>query len=173
MSVAHHLLTLPREIRDEIYSWILISPTGYVRPINTGHSPTDPMPANPQFTYSHHTPFQRTSSESISFTILRTCRQIYVEAKDVFWKNNIIVVRWTQNKDAWREDMGICRSIMMRENDRIAKEMLGKFRSQGELVAWGVLDGDTGRWREGCVRGRWDFEGIIPRFFTLPNLTKR
>ncbi|PVH83795.1 hypothetical protein DL98DRAFT_585263 [Cadophora sp. DSE1049] len=168
----HHLLNLPREIRNEMYSWILVSLTGYVRPIIPGLLPNNPVPSKPQFTYNHHKPFHRTSSESISFTILRTCRQVYEEAKDMFWKNNIIVVRWTQNKDAWREDMGICRSIVMKEDDRIAKEMLGKFNSPDEVVKWGVLDGDVERWREGCVRGRWDFDSIVPKFFHIPSLVE-
>ncbi|KAN0089389.1 hypothetical protein V8E51_019649 [Hyaloscypha variabilis] len=68
---------LPREIRAEIYSYVL-APTGRITPKRsaTGATLCSVPPLFP--------------NGEINLNLLQTCRQIYQESKDVLWKDNIL-----------------------------------------------------------------------------------
>ncbi|KAE8445598.1 hypothetical protein EG329_013231 [Mollisiaceae sp. DMI_Dod_QoI] len=82
---------LPREIRDQILLYVLASPTGYVSLIEADNDDwpwrhlKEPLKIVP------------TSSDGailydmkISLSVLRICKQIYYECKDILWKHNVL-----------------------------------------------------------------------------------
>src|ERR1019366_7977076 len=78
------LTTLPREIRDHIFEYVLSSPTGQIHLqdrfirlpwYNTSVSNNDP----------HHD-----GRGTISLSFLRTCQLIYDECKDRLWDYNTL-----------------------------------------------------------------------------------
>jgi len=103
------LLQLPRELRDQIYEYVLISPTHVIEPILLSHPNVKPSrrhyPSSkitPQFRLqcrpaqsllllyrqSRGLPEPGQSAECISLSLVRTCRQIHFETLDLFWKNH-------------------------------------------------------------------------------------
>ncbi|ESZ93128.1 hypothetical protein SBOR_6500 [Sclerotinia borealis F-4128] len=85
--------TLPREIRDQIYGYVLSS---HSRSVYLSESVVND-PDHPQEEYSAAgTPpyIIRTKShgETIRLSFLRTCRQIYQEAKVIFWEQNSLIL---------------------------------------------------------------------------------
>jgi hypothetical protein len=104
-------LDLPRELRDEIYAFLLISPSGVVSPhwVPRPLKPSSPKPApftaqtsTARFTLCINPPkprivaaynlkdFDRPRNERqyISLSLPRTCRQIYDETQGLFWERN-------------------------------------------------------------------------------------
>lgn len=111
------LLSLPREIRDQIWSYVLISPTGFMRPkmqkaflpsqsqLSPSPSPSPSRSTNyPRYLLSHYSPSENTNRSSLkpvispstrpkrdkattSLSIIHTNRQIYAETHDLFWNN--------------------------------------------------------------------------------------
>lgn len=71
---------LPRDIRTQIYSYVL-APTGRIIIKGTSRIPTKAT--------IHSYPALFPNAE-ISLSLLQTCRQIYEEAKDVLWIDNIL-----------------------------------------------------------------------------------
>ncbi|KUJ14411.1 uncharacterized protein LY89DRAFT_784360 [Mollisia scopiformis] len=101
-------LSLPRELRDQIYEYILISPSLHIEPALLRHPthqkriphyspsrlepqprfalctnpldtlPLDPVTQQPVSAYRHHT----------SLSIRRVCRQITLETAQIFWCRN-------------------------------------------------------------------------------------
>jgi len=101
------LLTLPRELRDQIYAYVLLSPSGTVTP--TPCRQTESLGGKPRFTLRVEAP-ERASNKSLDFScpprrssssvpyeysitlsLRRTCRLIYDETKDLFWSRNVFV----------------------------------------------------------------------------------
>jgi hypothetical protein len=84
MSV-NFILSLPREVRDQIYIYALSSPTGYlctsIRTKDLKHFAL--MPFEPP----HCVHFER-----IQLSLLQTCKQIYQEAKGIVYERNIWAV---------------------------------------------------------------------------------
>jgi hypothetical protein len=81
-------LDLPREIRDQIYGYVLISPGGLVEPrIYPRLFPANKKSA-PQFSLNADPLSDSVTTESISLSLPRTCRQIYNETHGLFWRNN-------------------------------------------------------------------------------------
>jgi len=76
---------VPREIRDEIYRLVLCSPTGIILFHRL------PAPWNEPFG-SRYRIFTRddTGQEEICLSFIRTCKQIYEEVGDMFWKHNAV-----------------------------------------------------------------------------------
>ena len=68
---------LPQEIRTQIFSYVL-APTGRIIIKQTSRTPT-----------IHSYPALFTDAK-VSLSLLQTCRQIYEEAKDVLWTDNIL-----------------------------------------------------------------------------------
>ena len=69
----HFLESCPREIRDQIYTYVLASPFGSV---NLSH-------------------WIVTADVARSLSLLRTCRQIHRECKDIIWQYNSLYLRET------------------------------------------------------------------------------
>ena len=63
------LIVFPREIRDQIYTFILANPHGDVRL------------------------YPWTVNVARSLSVLRTCKQIHRECKDIIWKHNRLYIR--------------------------------------------------------------------------------
>ncbi|KAI6716685.1 hypothetical protein JHW43_000797 [Diplocarpon mali] len=93
------LLDLPREIRDEIYKYVLLSPSGLITPAFPPRckslKPNRRRNASPQTTRVHltSTPLPScarpiVSGISISLSLTRTCRQLYTETHGLFWSKN-------------------------------------------------------------------------------------
>jgi hypothetical protein len=87
---------LPREIRDQIYGYVLSSPTRLIT-LAANHNITeaDDKPDAYADTYaSFGTPPYKircqSNGELVRLSFLRTCRQIYHEAKIIFWERNSI-----------------------------------------------------------------------------------
>lgn len=80
---------LPRGIRDQIYREVL-APTGFaaISPIDPDNVAT-PLRA---YVYTPHGPYGYREVELISFSMRQTCRAIYGESKDMFFKYNKIIV---------------------------------------------------------------------------------
>lgn len=92
------LLSLPRELRDQIYKYVLISTTGFIEPREQGRREKSSSSANSthRFVLFHYETYTETAGElckskSFSISLLRTCRQIHAETKDLFWQNNTFV----------------------------------------------------------------------------------
>ena len=84
-------LNLPREIRDIIYEYALISRTGYITPI------PDKSSRSPRFSVhtarelepaAHSNEIILSDDNTLSLSLPRTCRQIYEETSGLFWSNN-------------------------------------------------------------------------------------
>jgi hypothetical protein len=98
------LLDLPREIRDQIYEYVLISPTGFIEPTLPSRSSSSPSPNTPSTTQTRFRlcvrpladgpltaripGYSDAEVEFLSLSILRTCRQIYHETRGLFWEKN-------------------------------------------------------------------------------------
>jgi hypothetical protein len=81
-------LDLPREIRDQIYGYVLISPGGLVEPrIYPRLFPANKKSA-PQFSLNTVPLSDSVTTESISLCLPRTCHQIYNETYGLFWRHN-------------------------------------------------------------------------------------
>jgi hypothetical protein len=97
--IASPLLRLPREIRDQIYLMVLCSPTGYVTLL-----PYDEA-ARTHFRVHHFLPWKTPEynlslESSINLALLQTCRQLYWECKDIFWKENRV---WVSTVRSWQD----------------------------------------------------------------------
>ncbi|TAQ87134.1 hypothetical protein B7494_g4527 [Chlorociboria aeruginascens] len=101
-------LDLPFELRDQIYKLVLVSPSSRIIPIlsrsssssSPSSSPTTPPHYHlrclpPSNSLSTPTPFSKdpTTTLAISPSLLRTNRQIYQEAKPLFWEHNTFYFR--------------------------------------------------------------------------------
>lgn len=77
---------MPREIRDQIYLHVL-APTGVIYFV-----PVPPFRINGRFKAvpSAQSLLSSDPTEAISLSILRTCKQIYEECKDLFWEHNTV-----------------------------------------------------------------------------------
>lgn len=94
------LLDLPRELRDHIWSYCLVSPTRCIEPISRSVAfysqfPRSASPSGPQFYLAIKDPethdsclLTGTRPEFISLSLPRTCRTIYLETTELFWKSN-------------------------------------------------------------------------------------
>lgn len=89
----------PREIRDIIYRYVLSSPTGNVALLETseilGIPSCESLSAASNFLIVS-SPSSETDDPSslviISLTLLRTCKQIHDECKNLFWKWNVLSI---------------------------------------------------------------------------------
>lgn len=86
---------LPREIRDEIFQYVLASPTGYISLVEAANDDNWPWrhlkePLKIVPTLSDGTMLE---DVTISLSILRVCKQIYHESKDILWKYNALRIQ--------------------------------------------------------------------------------
>lgn len=95
-----HLFRLPREIRDQIYTYVLSSPSGYVGLKESKHSKAlrEQDPSLPQRfeIFPWHPRYNRPDRKDdgaerpqILLSLLRVCKEVADECKDTFWHNNI------------------------------------------------------------------------------------
>ena len=83
-------LDLPRELRDQIYAYVLISRTGFVRPLRSGEANV--------LKFHYHVVMPKPNFSSLyiegqmSSGILTTCMQIYHEWKDIFLRQNVFII---------------------------------------------------------------------------------
>lgn len=85
----HFLEDFPREIRDPIYFHVLVSPTGFVNLVDRGDVNNDPIPGLLQIVpYAKDESLFKLREQPINLSLLRTCKQIHDEAKNVFWEHN-------------------------------------------------------------------------------------
>jgi hypothetical protein len=97
------LLDLPAEIRNRIWKLCLVSPTGIVQPVNRRDAyylgyPGSFSLSGPFFylvvdehNFYPKLPGADTNDENprtISLSLPRVCRQVYIETNDIFWTNN-------------------------------------------------------------------------------------
>jgi hypothetical protein len=97
------LLSLPREIRDEIWSYVLVPSSGLIRPRIHKAFQSSPQ-FTPRYLLHHFTPSETKHTSSLvrvispspshkkktsttSLSIIHTNRQIYAETHDLFWNN--------------------------------------------------------------------------------------
>lgn len=84
------LLLLPREIRDDIHSYVFASPWGFVvLPDASSGYPTR-RPNSLLRIKSYEPYYQRSCLENLSLTYLRVCKQIHAECKDLLWSYNAL-----------------------------------------------------------------------------------
>ena len=94
--------SFPRELRNIIYSYILLSHTGYIQPVSRNAAyhygfPQSISPSGPRFylTIQHARDSCQSDLQSghetpyFSLSLLRTCRAVHRETKPMFWQNNI------------------------------------------------------------------------------------
>jgi hypothetical protein len=82
------LLRLPRELRDEIWCYVLC-PTGFVTVGSRGLYSCTPLP---------------NSHKYLDLGLLSTCKQIHAESKPLFLKHNTLILR----KEDFQEDLTGC-----------------------------------------------------------------
>lgn len=94
---------LPRELRDMIYHEVLLSPTGYVRPVaikakdkdqDLEHTPSRftlkiSRPTSMHACNSYFKPIAGSPSSLLSLSLMRANRQIRHETAGLFWARNI------------------------------------------------------------------------------------
>jgi hypothetical protein len=114
-----HLLHLPYEIRDQIYTYALSSPTGYVGLEEPTWSESlraanlslprrfEIFPWNPRYNKREETEDGK-GYPRIVLSLLRVCKQVSAECKDIFWQQNICYLdadRWTypESISGWPE----------------------------------------------------------------------
>jgi hypothetical protein len=88
---------LPREIRAQIYAYVL-APTGRISIKRTRSRTT-------LLSYPSLFP-----NAEISLSLLQTCRQIYEESKEVLWNDNILCFLWRRSIWDPKEDAALVRS---------------------------------------------------------------
>lgn len=89
------LESIPREIRDEIYTYVLACPSGSVRLFPWIYSPPNLRSNELQFDPSQNV---ITGNEGpIDLSLLRTCKQIRRECKDIIWEHNGLRLREPPN----------------------------------------------------------------------------
>lgn len=97
-------LDIPRELRDKIYEYVLLSPTGFLEPIEISRLERFPSAIPSSTTSTTHRfmlnilhPEDRYNIEnertSLTTSLLRTNRLIYQECKDLFWQRNTFYFR--------------------------------------------------------------------------------
>lgn len=88
------LFDLPLEIRDQIYSYSLTSPTGYVIPkaVLCGDRSCRIMGTKLNAVERHFEPFQWWSCLDSAFPMLRASKQIYLEANEHIYKRNTFII---------------------------------------------------------------------------------
>ncbi|KAK6354139.1 hypothetical protein TWF730_008555 [Orbilia blumenaviensis] len=79
-----HFLNLPRELRDHIYAYLLITPPTLVR--NQTYTPVPDVPQTTQIRSSY-----RIRCKNLS--VLRVNRQVHAEASEAFYKRNVWPIR--------------------------------------------------------------------------------
>ncbi|KAL2043904.1 hypothetical protein N7G274_003424 [Stereocaulon virgatum] len=87
-STTSHLFRIPRELRDEIYTYALVDPSG---PIRDYKSVNDQRP-NTDFISSH--------------ALLSTCRQIRTEAYNIYFGKNTFFFARYSHLDSFLKDLG-------------------------------------------------------------------
>jgi hypothetical protein len=112
------LLTIPREIRDEIWKLCIVSQTGFMAPLSRNTAFYRRLPrstsssgphyylvvANPNAdTYNMCPPYE---NGFIILSLPRTCRQIYNETSHLFWTSNIFIFREPHNLICTFKGMG-------------------------------------------------------------------
>jgi hypothetical protein len=87
------LLTVPREIRDRIYYFVLLSPTGCIIATREDHrySSQTLLSKSPTYSFVVCDPPRYFRDDIIRFSLLQTNRQIYSEAKNVLYERNTVV----------------------------------------------------------------------------------
>lgn len=88
---------LPREIRAQIYAYVL-APTGRIS-IKRTPTRTTLLPYPSLF-----------PNAEISLSLLQTCRQIYEESKEVLWNDNILCFLWRRSIWDPKEDAALVHS---------------------------------------------------------------
>jgi hypothetical protein len=102
-----NILDLPRELRDQIYGYILVSHTGYIAIVpnvysggkterqyskcTTKNRPSFTLRTNPVSTrkFQHRNGIYHANKPTYtSLSIIRVCRQIYYETQSIVWERN-------------------------------------------------------------------------------------
>lgn len=98
------LLKLPQEIRDHIYKYVFQSPTGYIVLQDAVHRERDkrysgaPLKISPFDADTNTTiAVARDNDISLKLFLLRTCRQVHDECKNVLWSQNVLRVQNSQD----------------------------------------------------------------------------
>ncbi|KAL3426907.1 hypothetical protein PVAG01_00417 [Phlyctema vagabunda] len=107
---------LPRELRDAIYDHVLVSQTGFIKPIEVSHlgrrsGASLPLTPNTPLRYVLHAVHSQDNWKDkpwgiITISLLRTNRQIYDEARDIFWLKNTFHFRSAQDLSWALKTMG-------------------------------------------------------------------
>lgn len=95
------LKDLPREIRTQIYAYVL-APTGRIT-IKRVYTKAAILP------YPSVSPFVPEDG-ALNLSLLQTCRQIHQESKDVLWNDNILCFLWRRSIWDPKEDFEFLRS---------------------------------------------------------------
>jgi hypothetical protein len=87
----HFLEDFPREIRDAIYFHVLVSPTGLVNLVVRWDDKDKPIPGRLRIQpHAKDGDPVKLRKQAINLSLLRTCKQIHEEAKNLFWEQNKI-----------------------------------------------------------------------------------
>jgi len=142
------LLSLPKELRELIYQYVLRSSTGLVIYKRNLHSIREHYGHNQNFTLyaasppnsQHYDPIAR---EPICVALLKVCRQTYEEAKNLLWSINVLVFDATEMPNI-KQQLRIQHVLLqfrLDEDDRRHQPtslprtigILGRWAQQGEL----------------------------------------
>lgn len=113
----HFLRDMPREIRDKVYHYVLVSPTGSaglfaVTPVWAG---TDQTPSTRFYIRSvdpRHQCVKKFYQGNINLSLLLVNKQIHSETRDIFWKHNAFFAGCPSH--LLHEFQGLERSLAMR-----------------------------------------------------------
>ncbi|RDW91247.1 hypothetical protein BP5796_02412 [Coleophoma crateriformis] len=82
----HFLEDLPREIRDKIYAYVLASPSGCITLARGKYKQKHSYRIQPHYPTSGTTHCH--PDNAIGLQLLKTCKQIYEESRDILWQLN-------------------------------------------------------------------------------------
>ncbi|RDW77036.1 hypothetical protein BP6252_05089 [Coleophoma cylindrospora] len=152
------LLDIPRELRDKIYEYVLLSPTGFIEPNEVSRLERFPSAIPSSTTSTTHRfvlnilhPQDRYNIENaqtyITTSILRTNRQIYQESKDLFWRRNTFYFRsavtlgWTL-KAMGQAPSRLIKAIRLHETQAITPRNMKAVAKALRLLASRARHGD-------------------------------